>query len=113
MLFACYHFCLLQSVLAGIHQQHSHPLPAAILNIHTAAIHTAAIPTAILTDGCGGQERFTGGRMGYGAKLANIFSTEFEVVTCDPDKGLMYTQQWKHNMSICSEPEITEVPKGG
>jgi len=58
------------------------------------------------------QERFTGGRMGYGAKLANIFSTEFEVVTCDPDKGLMYTQQWKHNMSICSEPEITEVPKG-
>ena len=29
------------------------------------------------------EKKTTGGRNGYGAKLANIFSTEFTVETCD------------------------------
>lgn len=33
------------------------------------------------TAGCAAQ--VTGGRNGYGAKLANIFSTEFVIETCD------------------------------
>jgi DNA topoisomerase-2 len=37
-----------------------------------------------------GQKKVTGGRNGYGAKLANIFSTEFTVETQDAEKGLAY-----------------------
>jgi len=35
----------------------------------------------MVTAGC--LEQVTGGRNGYGAKLANIFSTEFTIETCD------------------------------
>ncbi len=36
--------------------------------------------------------RLTGGRHGHGAKLANIFSSEFSVETVDVDEGLSYKQ---------------------
>lgn len=38
----------------------------------------------------------TGGRNGYGAKLANIFSTEFVVETCDGTRQKRYRQVWNH-----------------
>ena len=34
----------------------------------------------------------TGGRNGYGAKLANIFSTEFVIETCDGKRQRQYRQ---------------------
>lgn len=34
----------------------------------------------------------TGGRNGYGAKLANIFSTEFVIETCDGKRQRQYKQ---------------------
>lgn len=34
----------------------------------------------------------TGGRNGYGAKLANIFSTEFTIETCDGQRQRKYKQ---------------------
>lgn len=42
----------------------------------------------------------TGGRHGYGAKLANIFSTEFNVRVHDAKRGLKYNQvrQKRHNV---------------
>ena len=48
----------------------------------------------------------TGGRHGYGAKLTNIFSLEFQVETADAVRGLRYTQTWKSNMSIKGAPLI-------
>jgi hypothetical protein len=39
-----------------------------------------------------GEDRVVGGRNGYGAKLANIFSTRFEVATCDKASGQIYKQ---------------------
>lgn len=36
--------------------------------------------------------QIVGGRNGYGAKLANIFSTEFTVETCDGQRGRRYKQ---------------------
>jgi DNA topoisomerase II len=41
-----------------------------------------------------GEDRVVGGRNGYGAKLANIFSTRFEVATCDTASGQVYKQVW-------------------
>ena len=48
----------------------------------------------------------TGGRNGYGAKLANIFSTKFVVETCDGKRGRRYKQAFSKNMSKKGEPQI-------
>ena len=52
------------------------------------------------------EQRVTGGRNGYGAKLANIFSKKFWVVISDGKK--VYRQTWHDNMSRC-EPPIIET----
>ena len=49
----------------------------------------------------------TGGRNGYGAKLANIFSTEFVIETCDGRRKRAYRQVFSANMTAKGEPEIT------
>ena len=49
----------------------------------------------------------TGGRNGYGAKLANIFSTEFVIETCDGSRQKRYRQVFSRNMGHKSEPRIT------
>ena len=52
------------------------------------------------------EQRVTGGRNGYGAKLANVFSKKFWVVISDGKK--VYRQTWHDNMSRC-EPPIIET----
>ena len=53
-------------------------------------------------------KRTTGGRNGYGAKLANIFSEEFNVEIYNKTFEKKYKQTWKNNMSICEKPTITK-----
>ena len=45
------------------------------------------------------QKKTTGGRNGYGAKLANIFSKKFIVETADCKNGKVYKQIFRNNMS--------------
>lgn len=45
------------------------------------------------------EKKVTGGRNGYGAKLANIFSTEFVIETCDGQRQRRYRQVFSDNMS--------------
>lgn len=52
-------------------------------------------------------KKTTGGRNGYGAKLANIFSTEFTLETADQKNGKKYTQTWTKNMSQVGKAKIT------
>jgi len=52
------------------------------------------------------EKKVTGGRNGYGAKLANIFSTEFVLETCDGKRGKRYRQTFRDNMSVKEEPVI-------
>tara|TARA_R110002074_G_scaffold35018_3_gene95831 strand:- start:2098 stop:5442 length:3345 start_codon:yes stop_codon:yes gene_type:complete len=49
----------------------------------------------------------TGGKNGFGAKLVNLFSTEFKVETVDHIRGLKYVQTFSNNMSIKTTPKIT------
>ena len=56
--------------------------------------------------------RTVGGRHGFGAKLTNIFSREFEVDTADAEAGLRYVQSWSANMSERGEPLITPLRPG-
>ena len=46
------------------------------------------------------EDRTTGGRNGYGSKLTNIYSKEFEVLVKDPENQKQYTWLWKDNMQI-------------
>lgn len=47
----------------------------------------------------------TGGKNGYGAKLTNIFSVEFDIETiCSKTR---YVQHWRKNMSEVDRPIIT------
>lgn len=55
------------------------------------------------------EERTTGGRNGYGAKLANIFSTEFEVETVDGESNKKFVQTWTNNMENAGKPKITTL----
>jgi len=57
------------------------------------------------------EEKITGGKNGYGAKLTNIFSTYFKIETVDRHRKLLYTQEYRDNMSIKGEP-IVETYKG-
>ena len=52
------------------------------------------------------EKKVTGGRNGYGAKLANIFSNKFVVSTADSSRGLKYKQVFEKNMSKMHEPKI-------
>lgn len=54
------------------------------------------------------EEKVTGGRNGYGAKLCNIFSREFVIETSDSEVGLRYYQRYFNNMSGRDEPVITK-----
>lgn len=50
------------------------------------------------------EQRVTGGRNGYGSKLANVFSTKFHIEISDGKK--IYRQLWTNNMGTIHPPEI-------
>ncbi|CAO3697543.1 unnamed protein product [Rhizopus stolonifer] len=54
------------------------------------------------------EKKVTGGRNGYGAKLCNIFSTEFTVETADTEHQLKYKQVFQNNMTVKNKPSITK-----
>ncbi|KAF2867001.1 DNA topoisomerase [Massariosphaeria phaeospora] len=56
-----------------------------------------------------GQQKITGGRNGYGAKLCNVFSTEFVLETVDSKQKKKYKQTWTHNMSKMGKAKITDI----
>ena len=55
------------------------------------------------------EEKTVGGKNGYGAKLTNIYSTEFIVTTGDSSRKLYYQQVFKDNMSIIQAPTMRKL----
>ena len=55
------------------------------------------------------EKKTTGGRNGYGAKLANIFSTKFIVECADTNKGQKFKQVFRNNMTCRDEPIIKNL----
>jgi len=53
------------------------------------------------------EQKTTGGRNGYGAKLCNIFSTQFCLETQDSESGKRYKQTWTNNMSKMGPAKIS------
>lgn len=58
------------------------------------------------------EKKLTGGRNGYGAKLTNIYSTQFTVETADKNTGQKYKQTWTGNMGTKGAHKITKTAKG-
>ncbi|KAG8528188.1 DNA topoisomerase 2 [Bacidia gigantensis] len=54
------------------------------------------------------EQKVTGGRNGYGAKLCNIFSTSFSIDTADSKTKKKYKQTWTANMSKMATASITQ-----
>ena len=54
------------------------------------------------------QKRVVGGRNGYGAKLTNVYSSEFEIEIKDGENKCNYVQKWNTNMTNCLPPKITK-----
>ena len=57
------------------------------------------------------QKKVTGGRNGYGAKLCNIFSSEFVIETADCRVGKKFRQVFRENMSSKGQAEISNYPR--
>jgi len=55
------------------------------------------------------QKRYGGGRNGFGAKLCNIFSSEFTVRCVDSTNGQEFNQTWTDGMQTTSGPRITKT----
>ncbi|OJJ40193.1 hypothetical protein ASPWEDRAFT_33517 [Aspergillus wentii DTO 134E9] len=55
------------------------------------------------------QQKVTGGRNGFGAKLCNVFSTEFSIETQDSRVKKKYKQTWTENMTKIGKAKITEA----
>ena len=81
--------------------------------------HNCYVPTLIFGQLLTGsnfddnEKKTTGGRNGYGAKLANIFSTKFVVECYDSESGQKFTQVFRNNMHKAEEPKITKEKKKG
>lgn len=58
------------------------------------------------------KKKVTGGRNGYGAKLANIFSKEFTIETADSKNSKKFKKTWRDNMSKSDQAEITSAKEG-
>lgn len=54
------------------------------------------------------KKRVVGGRNGYGAKLTNIYSKNFEIHIYDSENQKHYHQIWNNNMKDVSKPKITK-----
>jgi len=63
------------------------------------------------------EKKTTGGRNGYGAKLANIFSTQFIVECVDVKNGKKFEQTFTNNMGKAANPSsrtaLLKKKKGG
>lgn len=54
------------------------------------------------------EQKVTGGRNGYGAKLCNIFSTKFTVETAAKEYKKQFKQTWGSNMTKASDPKVKD-----
>ena len=57
------------------------------------------------------KERYSSGRNGLGASLANIFSTSFKIEIVDTFFNKKYIQEWSNNMTTVIKPKITSWSK--
>jgi len=58
-------------------------------------------------------KKITGGKNGYGAKLTNIYSTQFYIETVDHTRSLKFSQTFYDNMGRFDPPKVVKANKTG
>ena len=82
----------------SIHKEHGVHVPELIFgNLLTSSNYNDA------------EKRTTGGKNGFGAKLANIFSTRFEITIIHPESKMQYHQVFTDNMTKIEKPTMKKV----
>lgn len=85
------------------------------LPIHWHSEHECYVPTLVFGHLLTGsnfdddEKKTTGGRNGYGAKLANIFSREFKVECADSARGKSFSQTFRNNMMESDSPILKNL----
>ncbi|CBZ55157.1 hypothetical protein NCLIV_055820 [Neospora caninum Liverpool] len=83
-------------------------IPVAIHQEHKVYVPEMIFGQLLTSDNYDDSEcRVTGGRNGYGAKLTNIFSSEFTVECADGERKKKFKMTWTRNMGQKTEPEIS------
>jgi DNA topoisomerase-2 len=90
----------------GIH------VPVAV-NTQTGLYAPEMIFANLLTSSNYSGDRYVCGRNGFGAKLTNIYSSDFKVTCADPENKLIYSGQWINNMSTKASETITSHSGAG
>lgn len=78
-------------------------------NIHVPEMIFSHLLTSTNYDN--NEEKITGGKNGYGAKLTNIYSKYFKVETCHSENKEVYSQEFKNNMLEIGKPVIRKKLK--
>ena len=99
----CVLACILRSVSCALHYQNCRNQGQPWLMQCGAPPDTATTSRGHAEPGA---HQVTGGRNGYGAKLANIFSKEFVIETCDGQRQRRYRQVFRANMTQKDAPAI-------
>jgi DNA topoisomerase-2 len=87
-------------------------LPVEVHKVHKMHVPQMVFGHLLTSDNYDDDEqKVTGGRNGYGAKLTNIFSKKFTIECCDNERGSKYVQSWENNMSVMGKPKITKWDK--
>lgn len=84
-------------------------IPVQIHKEHGIYIPEMIFGNLLTSSNYGQKGKFWGGKNGYGAKAANIFSKHFYVETVDGDTGKKYVQHFYNNMYKKDKPEITDA----
>lgn len=59
------------------------------------------------------KKRYLIGKNGLGSKLVNVYSRCFAIECADPERGILYKQNWQNNMKVVSEPEFFQYSGPG
>lgn len=86
-----------------------HGIPVVVHKEHNVYIPELIFGQLLTSSNYDRKGKTVGGKNGYGAKLANIFSKKFIVETVDANTKKRYIQEFRNNMSEKDEPTIVDV----
>jgi DNA topoisomerase II len=86
-------------------------IPIEIHKVHNIYVPELIFGNLLTSSNYDQKGKTVGGKNGYGAKCANIFSLEFTVETVDVKNRKKYIQKFRKNMSKIGEPKVSNVSK--
>lgn len=86
-------------------------IPIEIHKEHHVYVPELIFGNLFTSENYGIKGKIVGGKNGFGAKLANIYSTYFTVETVDSNRRKKYYQEFSDNMYTIKKPVVTDTDK--